>query len=388
MRTEENESPVEKVSLCAGCAKHPELKALVESDPAEGVCGVCGSSAAKVFNPDKFGAARNLIRALIRLHFDEEAYNSHWGGTSVSHILLDEVNPILATCNDSTYADELIYRIEEEGGVYSEYDQGICLYAGSDGEYRGLQFSIPNTPCAFLTNIETRLDTENFHAVEAAMNDLISRIEPEIEAHIEPGSLWFRSRIGVAETATHVGLGAVTRIATPYKGDAIGALAPPKASVGRMNRQGMSVLYVASEVDTALAEVRPHPAHLISVGGFQATRRLRIANFDLPISRFSASDQWLDTFAVIYHVDSLLCSPITPEERHRYAPTQLLADTLIRRGFDGVTYRSSVGSGKNLCAFRPSDFLFDGAHSAVRQVDQLRYRFSNVPMSIRTDFTP
>ncbi len=55
----------ETVSLCGDCAKHPELKALVESDLTDGVCGVCGSSISKVYNPERFAEVRNLIRALI-----------------------------------------------------------------------------------------------------------------------------------------------------------------------------------------------------------------------------------------------------------------------------------------------------------------------------------
>jgi len=143
---------------------------------------------------------------------------------------------------------------------------------------------------------------------------------------------------------------------------------------------------MADEIETAIAEIRPHPGHLISVGGFRALRDLRIANFDVPISRFSMSDARLDTFAIIYHVDVLLGSPVTPDERHKYALTQLLADTLIRQGFDGVSFRSSVGTGKNLCVFDPGVFEFDSALSEVRQVDRLEYTFSQVPMSARTEF--
>ena len=383
------EVEVDQVSLCGECAKHPELKDLVESDLADGVCGVCGRNDVRVFDPAKFGLARNLIRALIRFHFDEEDYNPHWGGTSVSNILLDEQNPIIRTTREDTYADDFIDRIESEGEVYPSHAEGIWLYAGHDDDYgRGLQFSIPNSPPGELRDIEHRLDTENFHAVEPAMTGLVERIEPEIEAHVEEGALWFRARVGVAETAIHFTHGEVIRLAKPYRAGEIGALPPPKASAGRMNRAGVSVLYFASQVDTALAELRPHPAHRISVGGFRARERLRIANFDLPIGRFSASDERLDEFALIHHIDTLLSRPIIPEERSLYAPTQLLADTLIRRGFDGVSYRSSVGTGKNLCVFRPDLFAFDDTHSSVQRVDALAYKFSKVPETVRADWTP
>lgn len=371
----------EQVSLCAACAKHPEVKALVTSDLKTGVCGACGTDG-DVFNPERFVLLRNLIRALIRLHFSEDDYNHHWGGTSIDEVLLSQENPILevATCDD--YQDDLIHRITWEGEIYPDYDKGISLFAGCDETgVRGIQFSIPETLNFELRIIEQRLERENFHAVEAAMEEIIGQIKDDIEATVQAGTLWYRGRIGVEKRSVDVEWRKVTHVATPYKGSAIGALPPPLASAGRANRQGVSVLYVASEIETALAEIRPHPSHFVSVGGFRARKELRVARFDLPIGPFSSSDARLDLFALIYHIDTLLSAPVIPEERQRYSVTQLLSDILIRNGFEGVIYRSSVGHGINFCAFDPSALDFDERASAVMKVDNLHYRFSSVDTS-------
>lgn len=382
MIDEESTWPAETVSLCLACAKHPEIRALVVTDLSEGVCGVCSRDTEKVFNPAEFRRLRNLIRALIRLHFNEDAYNGHWGGTSVSEILLDKENPLLETSTSSAYADDFIERIEVEGGVYPDYEEGICLYAGSDEESgRLLQFSIAETRCSDLLDIERRLERENFHRVEPAMEALFERIAGELTTEIDEGDLWFRSRTGVQESSIHFGFREVTRVALPYMGSEIGALSPPHANPGRTNRQGVSVLYLATDIETAMAEIRPHPGHLISVGGFRTTRKLSVASFDQPITKFCSSDQRLDVFSVIYQIGLLLGTPVTPEQRHRYAATQLLGDLLIRKGFDGVAFGSSVGPGTNLCVFDPSLFRFDERHSCVRAVDRLEYAFSEVAMA-------
>lgn len=374
--------PIELVSVCADCAKHPELQELVTTDLTAGACGACGSTTKQVFNPQRFREARDLIRALIRLHIDEEFYNPHWGGSNVDTVLLGEENPILHHGGPNMLNDELIHRIvwDDDDGADGP---GISLHAGHDDHYgRGLLFAIRNTAYPHLEMIIRRLETENFHALEGAMGDLIDALSSEIEALVDTDRAWFRSRIGVADESVHVGDHRVHRIAVPYKGDDLGALPPPKANANRMNRQGVSVLYVASEIDTALAEIRPHPAQLLSIGGFRPSKQLRVANFDVPIGRFAANDDRLATFATIYHIDTLLSTPIVPEERHRYAVTQLLTDILIRRGFDGVTYRSSVGEGKNLCAFNPADFVYDDSTAAVRQVTKLAYEFADIAMAI------
>ncbi len=280
------------------------------------------------------------------------------------------------------YADAFIHRITWEGGMYPDTDKGIRLYAGDELNMDQLQqFSIPETVSP-LRKLEDRLKRENFHTVEDAMAKLVTRIEADIESEVPKDSLWYRGRIGVARSGLGMPHGEVVRIATPYRGTAIGARLPPEATAGRTNREGVSVLYLASEVETALAEIRPHPEHLISVGGFRAEKNLRVARFDLPIRNFSSSDDRLDLFTLIYHIDWLLGFPVIPEERHRYAITQLLSDVLIRRGFEGVTYRSSVGTGRNLCVFDPSAFAFDETASAVKQVEQLHYTFSDVDMPI------
>lgn len=130
MTKEENDWPPETVSLCGNCAKDPELKALVESDLTDGVCGVCGSSGSRVYNPGRFAEARNLIRALIRFHFNELDYNPGYGGTSIYNILLEQPNPIIETAKPGLRADAFIHRITWEDGMYPAPDKGIRLYAG------------------------------------------------------------------------------------------------------------------------------------------------------------------------------------------------------------------------------------------------------------------
>lgn len=369
--------PIEKVSLCLSCSKHTEVMELVNSDLSDGVCGFCGSDSEQVYNPEKFEKLRNLIRGLIRLNFDEHEYNHHWGGSSVDYVLSAQENPIVSIASSDTYIDDFIYRVVEEGGVYPGYDKGICLYAG----HGNIQFSISNTDHTALRNIESRLKRENFHLVEAEMGGFIDQIIDDLPFCIPEDALWFRARTGVEKSYTKIdekGWFQVLHIAVPFKFKEIGALPPHSASPGRTNREGVSVLYLANEIETAVAEIRPHPGHMISVGGFRATRPLKIANFDPPIGNFCSSDKRLDLFTDIFHVGQLLGSPVIPEERYKYAATQLLADILIRRGFDGVKFRSSVGEGKNICIFDPQLFKFDENKSFVRQVDSLQYVFSNV----------
>ncbi|MBZ5608954.1 MAG: RES family NAD+ phosphorylase [Acidobacteriia bacterium] len=66
--------------------------------------------------------------------------------------------------------------------------------------------------------------------------------------------------------------------------------------------------------------------------------------------------------------------PITPEDRHRYSLTQLLADILRQQGYQGVRFPSSVAPGANLCIFKPALFVVQPDTATVLEVAGLKYQ--------------
>ncbi len=140
--------------------------------------------------------------------------------------------------------------------------------------------------------------------------------------------------------------------APTFLGAAIGAPPPAKATPGRLNRDGVSFLYLATDEVTAVAEVRPHPGHRVSIGTFRSLRDIRIADFGaIDIADFSSSDARLDIFHFGLTISREISLPITPEDRHKYTVTQLLADIIRRQGYEGIRFPSSVAAGSNVCIF-------------------------------------
>ena len=60
----------------------------------------------------------------------------------------------------------------------------------------------------------------------------------------------------------------------------------------------------------------------------------------------------------------------------------MLAEVLLRCGFDGVRFRSSVSDGINICVFHPAKFAFVEGHSEVRRLASVRYDAPAVPSLI------
>ncbi len=147
-----------------------------------------------------------------------------------------------------------------------------------------------------------------------------------------------------------------------------------RASQGRANPQGIPVLYVTDDPDTAVAEVRPWIGAEISLGVFKSTQELRILNcaaddrrhflfLEEPAPEIRERSVWAD-------VNGAFARPVDPaDDTAAYAPTQIITEHFKSRGFDGLCFRSSVGEGRNFALFHPT--IAELVHCEVVRVKSL-----------------
>lgn len=360
-------------SLCVDCARHPSLKRVIEADSKIGLCALCGQTDAPVRNTNNAEPMIMLIRSLVRYYYDEYEYNPHWGGDSIFELLSEPRNPILGPAKTDNYIDDFEELLMWP--PYPEYDKGVSIYAGftADG-IRGVLFAISKTTPKEIQKLQLRLLNENFFDVEPSIESLIAPALKEIEVALPADDIWFRARMGYQQRYRRSTLSWHDNVQyQPWMHRNIGAPPPLNAGFGRLNRAGVAMLYLASNKETAIAEIRPHPGHYVSIGAFKNREVVRLANFDPDIANFSANDERLHLYSIIQAFDRMMSTPVTPEEKSSYLLTQLVAEILLRRGFGGVTYRSSVANGNNICIFRPSIFEFIADHSEVRQIKAVQY---------------
>lgn len=327
----------EQISLCTDCAKHPSLRNFVESHAAHNIkCGVCHRNDPNrtVCDIAHIGELSGLIRALIRFYYDESDYNHHWGGDDIEHVLLRE-NEILATkeVSDLLGEEDDFYPFFEMtlfSPTYPDPDHGISIYAGHDEFGRGLLHSIKDWWHPQLREYNSRLAKENYFLLEPEVRRYFERFAEYIETKIEENTISYRARIGVAAHFSVQTQGKFYREIQhqPFSGSAIGAPPPRLARAGRLNRDGVSFLYLSSSEITAASEVRPHPGHLLSIASFRCIKDLRVADFNVDISKFTASEYALDLYHLIYSVDRLMSTPMAPEQAGRYSITQLFAEVV------------------------------------------------------------
>jgi RES domain len=376
----------DEVTLCVECAKHPSLKRFVELHAVEGpVCGVCQETGYPygACAPERKRELTNLINALIRFYYNEHEYNRHWGGDHGPEGLLVNPNPILEDSSSTTRTripdrtHEFLYALFS-AQPYPPAEDGISIYAGHDDGVGGINFALKEEASPILRSYVARLAKQNHFDIEPDLLGFLNEFSDRVTRVVSGGTKFFRARIGVeAKFADHSGDGWQRSIVRqPYSGTSLGAPPPPRASRGRLNRAGVSFLYLASDAATAAAEVRPHPGHFLSIGQFECREDVKIASLDADIMQFAGNERELELFHFLYSADQLMATPVLPERTARYSITQLIADCLRQKGFDGVSFKSSISAGKNLCVFKPELFVPVEASGIVQQVKSLVYEFA------------
>lgn len=141
---------------------------------------------------------------------------------------------------------------------------------------------------------------------------------------------------------------------------------PSKVGDGRANRKGAPFLYLASNPDTSMAEMRPRVESLVTVAAFKVTRDCRVIDcshnskeswnyeiIDLGVGEQpSEPDGPTREDAVWGDIGNAFSKPVASEDIIEYVPTQLIAGELQCHGYDGIAYKSLlVKGGTNLVLF-------------------------------------
>ncbi len=136
------------------------------------------------------------------------------------------------------------------------------------------------------------------------------------------------------------------------------------ASEGRANPEGISYMYLSTDKDTAMAEVRPWVGSSISVAQFKLLKKIKLIN---------CTSEHKDRSKIIIRTEKGVEPEVEPERREGfvwkdidkafsipvtlnettadYVPTQIMAELFKNEGLDGIAYRSSLGKGHNVTLF-------------------------------------
>lgn len=139
-----------------------------------------------------------------------------------------------------------------------------------------------------------------------------------------------------------------------------------RAKEGRANPAGIPVLYIGSNLDTAVSEVRPWVGAEVSVARCKILRPLRTLDLSLGHGKSSFKLKFLNPdlepsaedkkSAVWTGIDNAFSKPVTlSDDAADYVPTQILAELFRSNGYDAIAYKSQFGDddGFNIAVFDP-----------------------------------
>jgi hypothetical protein len=157
---------------------------------------------------------------------------------------------------------------------------------------------------------------------------------------------------------------------------------PYFASEGRANPKGIPYLYLATDKETAMSEVRPWLGSSISVGQFKTTKELHVIDCSVrhassTIFYFEEPNEEKRKVSVWSNIDKAFAKPINPSDKvSDYVPTQILAELFKSKGYDGIVYKSALSTRFNLALF---DLEFaELINCSLYEVKSIDFQFEEV----------
>jgi len=314
------------MNCCANCFDDYYLATVIEDNSeTNGKCDYCESEAVPLIPPHFLVDYFEILTSIYLPSEDPEAM-------SLS-LLLNEDWEIGCNLNTGTF-DGLLRRILGDEYFYDSY--------------------VP------VEDVASSLDTRNWEVFREELKHENRYFPKNItdEDHLSwllnfmsnkdfgtVGSLYYRVRKGLSGTV--------------FSKDDMKMPPKDKARGGRANPLGISYLYLASDENTAIAEVRPHKGETIYVATFEVIEKLNLVDLRNPrktVSPLSLEEENLKTLYLnlgyLCRLGDELSMPILPKDAElEYLPSQYLCEFIKHCFYDGVVFKSSVGAGVNFAFF-------------------------------------
>ena len=164
-----------------------------------------------------------------------------------------------------------------------------------------------------------------------------------------------------------------------------------QASEGRVNPKGIPHLYMATDIETAMSEVRPWIGSNISVAQLKTTKELLV--IDCSVNHGSGFPLFLEEpddekkeEAVWKMIDRAFSTPVVSEDGTAdYVPTQIISEMFKANEFDGIVYKSMLGEGYNVVTFNIDTAVLTAC--SLYEAKSVKFEFSESanPYYVKSD---
>ncbi|QLY40728.1 RES family NAD+ phosphorylase [Hujiaoplasma nucleasis] len=231
---------------------------------------------------------------------------------------------------------------------------------------------------------------KNRYIYEKHIVSILDDLKEMFDKHsvvMEQGTILYRSQIG-SEWVEENGNGQLL----PYNK---ARMYPRKrlAREGRANPKGIPYLYLASDTETSLNEVRAWPGQEVSTCTFTSEKELRLV--DLSKKRESGLASMVINIKkgkimskdsndnLLGEINQAFTTPVrNSDDSSDYVVTQIISELIKTEGYDGIVYNSYfTKSGKNIVIFDSSNMIIK--NGLVFRINAFNIEYEQISNAVR-----
>ncbi len=337
------------MNCCVDCFTDIQIQTMIRANHQTGDCSFCKHENVFVYSIDEPSDLSDLISEIVNVYeeFDE--------GEPLYQILTMDWN-VFNKNMTSTYQLIEAFCVLNFGSNPDGYNKNVRLphdYIEKYGIFSGHSWN----DFSKVIKQENRFYNSFFRA-----DQFVSFLSYAIKKY-HKGTTLYRARIW------NEGHG--------YSTSELGSPPLGKRKSGRVNPEGIGVLYLTTDERTALNEVRASNFDFVSVGSFQLKKDIVVVNISglnqiSPVLYSSALESLAANIKVFSEIAIEIAKPLRRTDSSlEYLPTQYITEFIKSKGYSGVEYASTMGTGgTNIAVFDESLFeCIDVHHVEIKKID-------------------
>lgn len=358
---------------CVECFNDKELKAIILENNEIDDCPWCGAKNVNVIPIIELG---DLFRQVAEIYKPVNFHNEYQIGDPISYLMQEDWNIFSDKIaeNPDDLLDRLMITILE-AGIDPKDDVDLPDYNGSFERKEPWLEENWDLYIEKMLKEKAGLTTENYNLSDEGLNlynpDFIEVAFDELAEDYKMDSIFYRAR-------RHDERKRIDR----YQASDLIAPTIKTDEAGRVNSLNEIVLYMASDSETAISEVRPWKGAAVAVAKMKLLKSIKIIDLRKQYKIESPfNDEMLDwklqVNVLFYRFAEDLSRPLMPSEQEiLYKATQNLSSLIKKAGYDGIVYPSAMGKGYNLVTFDPNAAVpIDVQYYRIEDID---YKFNKL----------
>jgi hypothetical protein len=339
------------MNCCIKCFMSTEIKSVIKSLNKLGDCSICGSTTVYVYNlvDDKgldelfnnilniFSLGTDLIvdgYSPFKLISIKDEFEKKWN--IFNNLDGNKIHLFLSSLLERNYPDKIQY-LNNQVGIIEWMNES---YLEEKSVLKGFSWE------QFVKYIKHENRFHTNHVNYDVLKDYLKKLTITLEE-----DTFYRARIS-NDRELDIG--------------DMGAPPPSYATAGRANSEGISHLYLASDIGTVISEIRPSLSDTVYIGRFPIRNQLKVVDFrllkSLDVFEFDDPTMYAINLEIFNAMNKAISKPVrSGDSKLDYLPTQFIVDYIKSlnetdsSGYQGIVFESTLSSsGYNLMIFEPS----------------------------------